>query len=88
MRSTKATAAVERLKKRSGNDRYSLMRSADGTFCLMLDGDAAPVSQGAALPIDEFVKFVNAIAPEKPKRVSKFDLAFEAQLAKMKNERK
>ena len=54
---------------------------ADGLFVLRLasvDGVSMPV--GAPLAMDEFVKFVNAIKAEAPKRESKLDVAFRAQL--------
>ena len=86
MRSTKASAALDRLKRRSGNPLYSMVIRSDATFVLMLAPDeaSAPVAQGEPLPMDEFVKFVNAFGPQTPKRVSKLDVAFEAQLAKRK----
>ena len=83
MRSTKASAAVERLKTRSGNSSYSMSSRADGLFALRL---AAPSGEseivGTPLPMDEFVAFVNAISPPKPRRVSKLDVAFAEQLKK------
>jgi hypothetical protein len=54
---------------------------ADGLFVLRLssaDGTSTPV--GEALPMDEFVRFVNGIKAEAPKRESPLDLAFRAQL--------
>lgn len=86
MRSTRASAAVDRLKRRSENPFYSMSIRSDGTFVLMLASDdaSAPVAQGEPLPMDEFVKFVDAFGPQKPRRVSKLDVAFEAQLAKRK----
>ncbi|HXA48135.1 MAG TPA: hypothetical protein VNW52_10940 [Burkholderiaceae bacterium] len=84
MRSTRATAAVERLKTRSGNPRYSMLLHSDDMFSLMLastDGTPA-VAQGDALPMDAFVKFVDGFGPQTPRRATKNDLAFEAQLGK------
>jgi hypothetical protein len=84
MRSTRATAAVERLKTRSGNPLYSMLLTGDGMFCLMqasTDGTPA-VAQGEALPMDAFVKFVDGFGPQTPRRATKNDLAFEAQLGK------
>ena len=83
MRSTKASAAIERLRKRSGNAThfYSMSSRADGLFVLLLtsaDGVSAPV--GTPLPLDEFVAFVNGIEAAKPRPVSKLDAAFRAQL--------
>ena len=81
MRSTRASAAVERLKMRSGKTLYSMSRRSDGLFALLLmseTGQMAPV--GAALPMDEFVRFVNGLEAAQPKRVSKLDAAFRKQL--------
>ena len=81
MRSTRASAAVERLKARSGNALYSMSRRSDGLFTLRLisaTGQSAPV--GSALSIDEFVRFVNGLEAGQPKRVSKLDAAFRKQL--------
>ncbi|MFI4939869.1 MAG: hypothetical protein ACHP7O_05955 [Burkholderiales bacterium] len=86
MRSTRATAAVERLKTRSGNNLYSMVRTADGMFYLVLgSGVGAPTPQSDALPMEAFVKFVDGSGPQIPKRVSRLDLAFEAQLVRKKN---
>ena len=83
MRSTRASAAVERLKSRSGNDRYSMACTPDGRFYLMLASDtAASEKLTELLPLDDFVSEVNKIGPQKAKRVSKFDVAFEKQLVK------
>ena len=81
MRSTRASAAVERLKRRSGNNDFSMVRSANGLFYLTLvtsTGDMEHLSP--ALEQDAFVAFVNAFGPQEVKRVSKFDVAFEKQL--------
>lgn len=85
MRSTRATAAVERLKARTGNPDYSLVLSASGLFQLVLPGDAAQVQKiGDALPLDEFVAYVNTCGPQVPRRMTKNDAAFEKQLVKKK----
>ena len=83
MRSTKASAAVERLKRRSGSALYSMSCRSDGLFSLHIisaTGQSEPV--GTALPMDEFVDFVNALVPQKPKPESKLDAAFRTQLSK------
>lgn len=83
MRSTRATAAVERLNARSTDLRYSMVRTADELFYLTQNaGFEAPVKLSEAMELDEFVRFVNAYGPQKPKRVSKLDVAFEKQLKK------
>ncbi|HEX5338095.1 MAG TPA: hypothetical protein VFW53_06630 [Gallionella sp.] len=83
MRSTKASAAVERLKARSGNTRYSMSARSDGLFSLRLTSAGGESEQiGPALPMNEFPAFVDSIEPATPKRVSKLDEAFRSQLAK------
>lgn len=81
-RSTRASAAVERLKKRSGNAGYSMARTGDGLFFLSERPGAPPLC--APLELDEFVAFVDSLGPQVQKRVSKHDLAFEKQLVKKK----
>ncbi|SMP69985.1 hypothetical protein [Noviherbaspirillum suwonense] len=81
MRSTRASAAVERLKRRSGSSDFSMVRSASGLFTLAIvteNGDMEQLSP--PLDQDEFVAFVNAFGPQEIKRVSKLDVAFEKQL--------
>lgn len=80
MRSTRASAAVERLKRRSGDARYSMVRTADDLFYLVLG--TPPARQSDSLGLDEFVKFVDGFGPQTPKRVSKLDVAFASQLVK------
>ncbi len=97
MRSTKASAAIDRLIRRSGDPSYSMTMTSNGLFSLVLpqipavtdDGDsghqmAKPQRLCEPMPMDEFVAFVNAYGPQIPKRVSKLDIAFSAQLAKSK----
>lgn len=87
MRSTRATAAVERLKVRAGNPDYSLVLSASGLFQLVLPGaSGTQESIGTPLPLDDFVAYVNAYGPQTPRRVTKNDAAFEKQLIKKKPE--
>lgn len=81
MRSTKASAAIERLRARSGNSRYSMSTRANGLFALLLlSPDGALETIGSPLPLDEFVRFVNGIKETAPKPESKLDLAFREQL--------
>ena len=80
MRATRATAAIDRLKARTGNPRYSMARTGDGLFFLT-EGAGQP-ALCEALELDQFVAFVNGVGPQKPKRVSKLDIAFEKQLGK------
>lgn len=82
MRSTRATAAVARLKVRAGSENFSMVRSAEGLFSLTsisTDGEATYLNE--PLELDAFVKFVDAFGPQTPRRVSKLDVAFEKQLS-------
>jgi hypothetical protein len=82
MRSTKASAAVERLKRRSGNAHYSMVRTGDGLFYLAEMQESGTLEKlSNALEQDDFVAYVNGFGPQQPKRVSKLDVAFEKQLA-------
>lgn len=81
MRSTRASAAVERLKRRSGNPHYSMVLGANGLFRLALaQEDGTLAMQSEPLEQDDFVAFVNAQGPQTPRKVSKLDVAFEKQL--------
>lgn len=82
-RSTKASAAIDRLKKRSGNEQYSMIMNSSAMFSLVL-ATGAGESTRLCEPkmMDDFVMFVNAYGPQTPKRVSKLDIAFSKQLVK------
>lgn len=83
MRSTKASAAVDRLKRRSENPLYSIVLTGGGLFCLVLPNDTGANSRLCQpMLIDDFVTFVNAFGPQITKRVSKLDIAFAKQLGK------
>ncbi|SHH42948.1 hypothetical protein [Massilia sp. CF038] len=81
-RSTRASAAVDRLKVRSGNPGYSMARTGEGLFFLSEAPGEPPLC--APLELDEFVAFVNGLGPQTPRRVSKLDVAFEKQLTRKK----
>ena len=80
MISTRATSAVDRLKLRSGNPRYTMARTGNELFFLTEGPGLPPLC--APLELDDFVKFVNGLGPQTPRRVSKLDVAFEKQLTK------
>ena len=82
VRSTRASAAVERLKKRTGLNSYSMARTGDGLFFLS-ERPGAP-ALCAPLELDEFVTFVDGLGPQPEKRISKHDAAFEKQLVRKK----
>ena len=87
MRSTRATAAVERLKARTSNPDYSLVLGANGLFQLVQASDTGVVVKiGDALPLDDFVTYVNGYGPQTPRRMTKSDVAFEKQLVRKKPE--
>jgi hypothetical protein len=79
-RSTRAATAVDRLKERSGNPHYSMAVTGSGLFFLSEGPGQPPLC--APLELADFVAFVNATGPQKPRRVSKLDVAFEKQLTK------
>ena len=79
-RATKATSAVDRLKRRTGNQKYSMSVTGSGHFFLSEGAGNPPLC--APMELDDFVAFVNGIAPPAPKRLSKLDVAFEKQLKK------
>lgn len=83
MRSTRASAAIDRLKRRSDNVGYSMVLGSNGMFCLVLV-NASGESERLCEPMqmDDFVAFVNAYGPQTPKRVSKLDIEFSKQLGK------
>jgi hypothetical protein len=80
MRSTRATAAVARLNARSEGHRYLMVVTGAGLFNLQeqVEGGYKPLS--ADLPLDEFVKLVDAMGPQKIRRMTKNDAAFAQQL--------
>lgn len=80
MRSTRATAAVARLNKRSEGRSYQLVITGDGLFKLREQGQGGVAS--AAMELDDFVRFVDAQGPQAVRRVTKNDEAFARQLAK------
>ena len=82
MRSTRASAAVARLNRRSEGRNYLMAMTGSGMFVLreQVDGHDKDVSE--ALPLDDFVRFVNAQGPQKVKRITKNDAAFAKQLVR------
>lgn len=82
MRSTRATAAVARLNQRSEGRHYLMVMTGDGKFVLrerLPSGDKDVVE---ALPLDDFVRQVNATGPQVVPRVTKNDAAFAKQLVR------
>jgi len=87
MRSTKASAAIARLNARDASHRYSMVITGSGLFQLLRAAPGvAAETISEALPLDEFVAFVNGVGPQKKERISKHDAAFEKQLGKRREE--
>ena len=82
MRSTRATAAVARLNQRSEGLRYMLVILSSGLFKLQAQTGEGEKQTSEALSLDDFVRFVNAIGPQKIRRITKNDAAFAKQLVR------
>lgn len=83
MRSTRASAAIERLNKRDTTANYSMAFNRQGLFTLLkvvLNQDNERLCE--PMDMEAFVIFVNGFGPQTPKRVSKLELAFSQQLNK------
>lgn len=80
MRSTRATAAVARLNSRSEGHHYMMVLTGGGLFKLheQVEGGDKPLSD--ALSLDDFVRFVDSMGPQKVRRITKNDAAFARQL--------
>ena len=81
-RSTRASAAVARLNERCPGHHYRLVLTGSGEFRLREQIDGTDQDVGPALPLDDFVRFVNAQGPQKAPRITKQDAAFAKQLVK------
>ena len=81
-RSTRASAAVDRLKRRTGINSYSMARTSDGMFFLS-EAPGLP-ALNPPLELDDFVTFVNGLGPQEVRRLTKNDEAFEKQLVRKK----
>ena len=85
-RTTKASNAVLRLKQRSNDAPYSMVNMSDGRFYLILSNELDnPEKISEPLELDEFVQFVNNLHKQTPKKLSKFDIAFEEKINRSKN---
>ena len=82
MRSTRATAAVARLNERDPGHRYAMIGTGDGMFYLSERTDAGERAVSEPLELDDFVRLVDGMGPQKERRVTRNDAAFERQLTK------
>lgn len=80
MRSTRATAAVARLNQRSEGRHYLMVVTGSGQFLLRERVDAVDQARSEPLPLDDFVRLVDATGPQVVRRVTKNDAAFAKQL--------
>lgn len=56
--------------------------TSSGLFTLREQLESGAVELSAPLDLDAFVGFVDALGPQKPQRISKYDAAFAKQLVK------
>lgn len=85
MRSTRATAAVARLNQRSEGRNYLMVMTGAGLFQLRERIDGTDRDLSDALPLDDFVRLVDATGPQPVRRMTKSDESFARQLARRKN---
>ena len=81
-RSTRATAAIDRLNRRSEGRQYSMVITSGGLFKLREQVAGESKEIGEPLDLEAFVRFVDAQGPQKPQRISKYDAEFAKQLVK------
>jgi predicted peroxiredoxin len=86
MRSTRASAAVARLNQRSEGHDYRMVITSTGLFLLREKTEAGEIQLSDALPLDDFVRVVNAMGPQIVRRITKNDAAFAKQLVKKPKE--
>ena len=82
MRSTRATAAISRLNARSEGHRYQMVVTGAGLFKLQDQVEGSIQELSAPLSLDDFVKLVDSLGPQKVRRVTKNDAAFAKQLVR------
>ena len=64
--------------------QFAAVAVAGGLFYLVDRSGGTAEKRCEPLPLDAFVKFVDEFGPKKPRKASKLDLAFEAQIKKSK----
>lgn len=82
MRSTRATNALARLNSRSEGRHYIMAITGTGLFKLSerIDGSDKQISE--PLSLDDFVRLVDSMGPQKVVRITKSEAAFMKQLVK------
>lgn len=82
MRSTRATAAIARLNARSDGRHYTMVLGSNGLFKIRERVDGIDKELSAELVLDDFVKLVDSMGPQKEPRVTKNEAAFIKQLVR------
>ncbi len=82
MRSTRATAAVARLNKRSDGKHYMVTIMSSGQFKLGERSEDGDKHLSDALSLDDFANLVDSMGPQKVPRITKSEAAFLQQLVK------
>lgn len=83
MRSTRATAAIARLNARSEGRHYTMALGSNGLIKLRERIDGADKQLSKALTLDEFVKLVDSLGPQRVVRITKSEAAFLKQLERV-----
>jgi hypothetical protein len=83
MRSTRAAAAVHRLNARIEGKHYVMVSTGNDLFFLAEQmEDGSEVQESRPMALDDFVAHVDSLGPQKVRRMTKNDIAFEKQLVK------
>ena len=82
MRTTRAANAVARLNSRSEGHRYTMALMGNGLLALYERVDDVDTPLTDPLSLDDFVRKVDAMGPQKTLRITKNEAAFAKQLVK------
>ncbi len=82
MRTTRATAAIARLNARSEGRHYTMSLGSSGLIKLRERINGIDTERSAPLTLDDFVKLVDTMGPQKEPRITKSEAAFLKQLVK------
>ena len=82
MRSTRASAAIARLHRRVPARSFTMTITSTALFYLSEQKDSGEERVCDPMPLDDFVRTVDAMGPQQVRRVTRNDAAFEKQLVK------
>jgi hypothetical protein len=82
MRSTRTTAAIARLNARSEGRHYKMALTGTAQFILRERVDETDKELSGPLSLDDFVRLVDSMGPQKVVRITKGEAAFMKQLVK------